>query len=357
MTATSDTALADVVAAVGLGDWPETAAPGTVAVEDLPRDDGPSTLDRLRSVLIDSAGLDNIPAPRPVVDRMLYADSIAWLIGPPGHGKSFVALDIAGCVAAGQIWAGNRTFGPGPVLYLIAEGASGLRQRVRAWESSMGQEMVGVLFLPLPVQVSIGGDWSALCELAAELRPAVIVLDTQARMTISLEENSAKDMGLVVAAVERLRRSSGACVLIVHHQGRSGEHMRGSTALEGAATTIIRISKDGDLVTVECAKQKDAEPFEAFTLRLIPTVSSAILALTGPSTLEDVSAILGERWLSTWWELFESEEVSVTRLVKANVVTEATFHRRKFVLVRGGYVAKEGKGNQTRYRLTKDPRS
>lgn len=318
----------------------------------------PSMVDLLRGALLDTYGLDHITPPEPVVDGVLYADSIVWLIGAPGHGKSFVAIDIAGCVATSQPWQGNATHGGGnPVLYLIAEGASGLRQRVRAWEASMDHTMTDVYFLPLAVQVGVDGDWTALCGLAKQMLPRLIVVDTQARSTVGMEENSARDMGLFVAAVERLRRASGACVVVVHHQGRSGEHMRGSTALEGAATTIIRVVKDADLVTVECSKQKDAEAFEPISLRLVPYDSSAILALTGPSTFDNPSAILAERWLSLWWELFESDPVSVTGLVKANVVTEATFHRRKFVLLRAGYVLKEGSGNQTRYRLQKDPRA
>jgi hypothetical protein len=221
----------------------------------------------------------------------------------------------------------------------------------------MDTTMVDTYFLPVAVQAAVKGDWDALCEVAKDMGACLIVVDTQARSTVSLEENSAKDMGLFVQAAERLRRASGACVLIVHHQGRSGDHMRGSTALEGAATTIMRATKDGDLVTIECSKSKDSEPFDPITLRLVSYESSAILALTGPSTLDDLSAILGERWLSLWWDRFESDAVSITGLVRAEVVTEATFHRRKFALLRSGVVVKEGKGNQTRYRLLKDPRS
>jgi hypothetical protein len=324
---------------------------------DIAPTEEPSTVDLLRGALLDTFGLDHIKPLRPIVAGVLYADSIAWLIGSPGHGKSFVGIDIAGCVATRQPWQGHQTFAAGPVLYVIAEGASGLRQRVRAWESSMDTTMVDVYFLPIAVQVAVSGDWAALCDLAKEIGACLVVIDTQARSTLGLEENSARDMGQFVAAAERLRRSCGACVLLVHHQGRNGEHMRGSTALEGAATTIMRVTKDADVITVECAKQKDAEEFEPITLRLIPYESSAILALTGPSTLDSISAILAERWLSLWWERFESDDVSISGLVKAGVVTEATFHRRKFALIRAGVVAKEGKGNRTRYRLQKDPRS
>lgn len=318
-------------------------------------DRGPSVVARvelLRSALVDTYGLDSIPAPVPLVDGVLYADSIAWLIGAPGHGKSFVALDIVGALAQGS-WADNRTR-LGSVLYLIAEGASGLRQRVRSWESSNDVTMSNVQFLPIPVQVALDGDWSALCILAAELRPSLIILDTQARVTVGMEENSARDMGVFVAAVEKLRKATGACVLVVHHQGRSGEHMRGSTALEGAATTIIRVTKDDEMVTVECTKQKDAPPFDPITLRLVPYDESAILALTDgtrPRGAGPSAAAL--RTVRAWAEHHGDAWVSASKLVDV-IAAKSTIYRHIQELARAGVVQidkPETGSGYTRYRL------
>ena len=47
-----------------------------------------SRLDELRDALIDSAGLDKLPAPEPLIDGLLFSDSLAWLHGKPGHCKS-----------------------------------------------------------------------------------------------------------------------------------------------------------------------------------------------------------------------------------------------------------------------------
>ena len=103
-------------------------------------------LTALRNQLVDSAGLDSIPPPQPLVDGILYLDSLAWLHGKPGHGKSFVALDWAGCVATGAPWQGHEVTSRGTVVYLAAEGVAGVRQRVRAWEERTGIAMDGVRF-------------------------------------------------------------------------------------------------------------------------------------------------------------------------------------------------------------------
>lgn len=308
----------------------------------------------LRAALVDTDGLDDIPEPEPLVHGLLYRDSIAWLIGPPGHGKSFAALDIAGCVATGNTWQ-SWPVEQGDVLYLAAEGVSGIRQRVRAWESSMNTRMTGVKFLPIAVQAATPSAWQAFIALCAELEPSLIVVDTQARVTVGMEENSAKDMGEFVHRVEQLRRATAACVTVVHHQGRSGDHMRGSTALEGAATTIVRINKDDDLVSVECAKQKDSAPFEPFKLRLVSHGSSAILSLTDDETPKRTDTPAIRRMIKDWWDSFETDPVSVTNLTETTGIAKATFHRAIKALVRQGIAAEQGQGNMKRYRLTQPP--
>lgn len=312
--------------------------------------DDETPVDRLRAQLLDSAGLDHIATPRPVVAGVLFSDSLAWVIGAPGHAKTFVVLDIAGHVGTAETWAGNPTTA-GRVLYVIAEGASGLRGRVRAWEAAMRRSMTGVEFLPVAVQAASETDWSALVELAVERAPVLVVLDTQARVTVGMEENSARDMGLFVHRAERLRVATGACVVVIHHQGRSGEHMRGSTALEGAATTILRVTKDEDLVTVECAKQKDAAPFEPIYLRLIAHEMSAIVTPTDHphATVGDSPTL--RRALVAWWECHGSDWLSASALVKSKVIAESTFHRNRKALVDSGRVEQRGERQMRQYRM------
>ena len=303
----------------------------------------------LASRLLNAAALDAIKPPTALIDGILYADSIAWLQGRPGHAKSFVALDMAGCLGTGENWQGHWVTGPHRVLYVAAEGASGLRQRVRAWEAAMGRRMAGVLFLPEPVQAG-SVDWDLLVEVCANAQELAIVLDTQARLTVGMEENSARDMGIWIAQLERLKTATGACVLVVHHQGRSGEHMRGSTAMEGAATSVIQVTKDEELVTVRCQKQKDTAEFGDIQLRLVPYEESAVLALTDGQRPGGAP-----KWLATWWELHEAEAVSITTLVTSGVTTAPTFHRCKRELIAAGHIRKEGGGRAVRYGLTKDP--
>jgi len=118
----------------------------TIDEEDAAQADLP--YERLRAALLDTAGLDTLPEPEPLIHGVLQRDSLAWLAGRPGSAKTFVALDMAGAVGAGETWQGYRVT-QGPVLYLIAEGARGIRPRVRAWESASGRKRA---VIPSPVR-------------------------------------------------------------------------------------------------------------------------------------------------------------------------------------------------------------
>lgn len=231
-------------------------------------------VDALLASMLDRTALENIPPPKPLIFDVLDRDSESWIIGAPGGFKSFVALDWALHVALGMPWRGKRVH-QGEVVYVAAEGAKGLGLRVRAWEETYGRRADGIRFLPRPVQVSDAAGWRALVEACRRLGPVLIVLDTQARITVGLEENSAKDMGILIDGIRQLKAATGACVLVVHHTGRDGGDARGSSALDGAQDTEIRVERPtsksvrGQLTaTISTDKQKDGSETEAFEIQL-----------------------------------------------------------------------------------------
>lgn len=230
----------------------------------------------LRARLLSREQLLAKPRPEALIHGVLMLNSTAWIVGRPGSGKSFLALDMAGAVATGQPWQG-RLVRPGRVLYVAAEAGASIGQRVRAWEAANKVSTHNVTWLDFPINAA-GGDWGNLVEIVGEDRPALVVLDTQARMTRGMEENSSKDMGEYVAAVDRLREACGGCVVSVHHSSKAGQAIRGSTALEGAADTVIQLERaDDGVITVSNPKQKDSEQFPECTFRLASNGNSAVL--------------------------------------------------------------------------------
>lgn len=314
-----------------------------------------SYADILRAALVDTSGLDDIPDPEPLIgDDILFRDSLAWMVGKPGSGKSFVALDIAGCVGTGESWQGYKVT-QGLVLYLVAEGVRGTKQRVRAWEHAMGHTMANVKFLPVAVQAKVPAQWDALVTVASELRPVLLIVDTQARTTVGVEENSNTAMGEFIDQAERIRTATGACVLIVHHIGRTGDTGRGATTVDGAMSTIVKVTKVDDQVSLECQKSKDGPAWDDIVMRIVPMLESVVLVPSDGPRRASRTDVLDRAWIRDWWRVHQREPISVTTLVKSGVTTETTFHRSKLELMELGLVVREGFGNSTRYRLTSDP--
>jgi|SRR5690554_2875435 len=218
---------------------------------------------------------------RPVswlVRGYLESDSLALVYGEPGHGKSFLAIDMAASIAAGVAWHGAEAK-PGAVFYIAGEGHNGLARRFKAWETTRGASLaVAPLYVshraaPLDDKASAAEVLRVVEDLAAEagVAPALIVVDTLARC-FGGDENSAADVGAFVANLDALRDRWRATVLVVHHSGKdSTRGARGSTALRGAVDAEYRVTKDpAGVVTLEAGKMKDADTPERRAFRLAP---------------------------------------------------------------------------------------
>lgn len=209
--------------------------------------------------LLSSMDLDELPEAETLIEGFLVKESLVRLYGPPKSYKSFIMLDMAACVGGGMPWCGKYRTAPARVLYVVAEGVRGIKRRVRAWEALNGRSMTGVQFYDRAVQLGNRNDVARLIRTAKRGNFEFIILDTQARCTVGLEENSASEMGVVVAALDVLKEVTGACVALVHHSGASGGRARGSTAILGAldAEFEVEADKDNMSVSVHTRAQKD----------------------------------------------------------------------------------------------------
>lgn len=238
------------------------AAPSPPPPPELEAFDAPmppiDAADMLIARMLGPSELRERPAPSWLIDGLLTLDSASWLIAAPASYKSFVALDWAAHVASGKPWLG-RSVASGPVLYVVAEGIAGMGPRIRAWERRNGAMPDTLRFLPMPVQASRADQWAVLIEACRRLGPVLVVLDTQARITVGIEENDNTAMGHFVEAIEQLRGACGSCVLVVHHLGRNGTHARGASAIDGAQDTELRLTRTDDLhATLRIDKSKNA---------------------------------------------------------------------------------------------------
>lgn len=222
--------------------------------------------------------LAELAAPEPLIDGLLYRNTLAEVYGPAGSFKSFIALSWALSIASGHSGRGLVIPQARSVVYVAAEGASGMRSRVEAWCQAYGvdqSELGSFLVIPEPVQLQETAMLSLIAAVG-HIEPGLVVFDTRARSTVGMEENSSKEMGQAIAAADLLRRDTGATVLTVHHSGRNGGASRGSSAWPGAVWSELEVKRHGHemAATVKVMKHKDVEDGNSVRYALQPMGSS-----------------------------------------------------------------------------------
>lgn len=233
-----------------------------VEVEEAEREEADSIFP-----LLDMDELESMPPPEWLIHEMIVSDGLTVVYGDPGAGKSFIVLDMALRLALGMDWHGT-TCKPTGVLYIAGEGSRGIGKRIKGWRREHAMEGVDAPFLLLPIAVELlAPDQRAklLRTIDAAAQRAgfaigLIVVDTVSRALAGSDENGQEAMGAFVAACDAIKRHAGGALIGVHHSGKDKDRgMRGSTVLLGACDASIRVSKDGQTVTLKTEKQKDAE--------------------------------------------------------------------------------------------------
>ena len=247
-------------------DWMPAPEPTEAEAPEPTEAEAPEAPASARKIVIyDATGILEMPPMVPIVEDFLFADTLAEMVGGAGSFKSFQALGIAEAVAGGHDWQGRKTKRM-PTLCITPEGASGLRKRVKALQIAK-QRPCQARFILQAVQMHRPDDVDALLFAIAELPevPGLIIIDTLARCFVGGDENSAKDAGLFIDGLDRIRTATGATVLVVHHVGKSGD-ARGSSAFPGAFDTIIEAKRHDTIITLKNSKQKDDDESGALSL-------------------------------------------------------------------------------------------
>ncbi len=207
--------------------------------------------------------------------------TLSVLYGPSNVGKSFLAIDLGFKVAVGGHWHGaalaDRGRFPGPVVYLACEGGTGFLNRIAALRIERPDEMAKVekagdfMLLAEALDLCTGEDADHLADVLSKLpkSPVLIIIDTLARVFGSGDENAARDMGMLVANLDRLRVATGAHVMIIHHSGKDlAQGARGSGSLRAAVDTEIEVTRSGPVITAVAKKQRDMESGASFSYQL-----------------------------------------------------------------------------------------
>jgi len=187
-----------------------------------------------------------------LISPWCWPGSITQVYGYSGSGKTMFLQHILYSLASGQSRFGPFELGrPCPILYLDFEmGRGTIGSRLLSMEamfgSSGGLYQVWAPFVDDEMDLKSRDGRSKLSTILSEIRPSVIVIDTNRSAFVGLEENSADGWSHVNKLLMKLR-DMGMAVISVHHSNKPGEsglgREAGSTSQLAVLDTQIRVAQ------------------------------------------------------------------------------------------------------------------
>lgn len=198
-----------------------------------------------------------------LVKGVLPRKSAGMTYGGSGDGKTFAILDIACAVALNLEWNGHKAR-KGKVVYICAEGAGGFTTRLEAYikRNKINRKKLGDYLTVIPAAPNFLKKEEVI-ELAEQINSHnpetdLIIIDTLAQTSTGGDENSAKDMNVMLRYVGMLRDMTGCASHLIHHAGKDeARGARGSSTLKADCDVQFHVSREGDKRLLWVAKMKD----------------------------------------------------------------------------------------------------
>lgn len=264
-----------------------------------------------------------------LVKGLVPSNSIGYIFGSSGTGKTFITFDIIAAVARGLPWRGMKVK-QGAIVYICAEGAHGFRTRIKAYCQENGIERPE----DLPIYVIAAKpnlmDKAEMKVLYAAIESldipiSAIVLDTYAAC-MNGDENSSVDVTKVLNNVNILQKGFGTTVLLVHHAGKdNGRGARGWSGLRSAVDFEYQVIKEGEVHALVCTKMKDGMDYQTYGF-LLKEVSLGM-----DEEMDEITSCVVEIT-----DRKPLDKVVKSRSVKASQAEEEVFHVVQDLFERNG---------------------
>jgi hypothetical protein len=245
----------------------ETAKPARKFPGDLPES---FTLAELKRM--------TIPATRWLVDKLI-APGLTLLAAPPKAGKSYLALQMAMCVAAGKPFLDRET-NASPVCYFDLEEEHGLLlERVAPIQQAHGINDA----VPVRFRLTIPTGEEAIAALAEQIERGVklLIVDLFARMRDEVNEDAkknayARDYKVISTVADFAMQHTDVAIIIIHHANK-GVHdewqakISGSYGLAGGSHANVYMARP-DMR----GSKSDDEKAEAARYRILHAVGKRV---------------------------------------------------------------------------------
>lgn len=270
---------------------------------------------RQRYTAAELAGLE-VPWVRYVLDGLVVDGGLTLLAGESGAGKSWLALDLALAVAAWEAQAWGRAAEGGSVLFFAADNSIRSTHH-RVVDLCKGRDILPpddtLTFDFDPLKLSAPAGPATIADAISQSKARLVVLDAIVRYMGEGDENSAGDVGAIMASLREIANRTGTAFLIVHHlrkvygdsrtRAKLADRVRGSGDFIGSVDSALVVTAKGQgpnqVRTLAQVKNRDDEEANALTFDIMPGPKQGLIlafeqagALTAVATKAETAAAL-----------------------------------------------------------------
>lgn len=244
--------------------------------------------DRWRAFTLADAYQDRPPVEYIAAD-LFALPSLNIVYGAPGTLKSYVMQDLAACVAGGINWLPIAPWstikGPAikvlraPVMWVDFDNGQ-RRTHDRFGELGRGHGLATdapLIYYSMPSPWLDASKPDQINDLHLRIIATgarLVIIDNLSLIAGDVDENSAQ-MGKVCSNFRKLAESTGAALVLIHHQrkstgiaGRAGDTLRGHSSIEGSLDLALLVEREDDsrMITLRPTKVRgpDVSKFTAY---------------------------------------------------------------------------------------------
>lgn len=187
----------------------------------------------------------DLPPRSDLLPPWLASDTAALVYGPPGIGKSFLALGVAWAVASGGSFLGWRSTRPRRVLYVDGEmGAAELRDRLAVFGPLPDRLSILPHDRPGGARLDLGEEDGIVRLMAGWNDPQLLVLDTLSALTPSARADRDPERHDGLHCLLLHLKQSHRAVLMVDHANKRGA-LNGTARRASAADLVMALRPAG----------------------------------------------------------------------------------------------------------------
>jgi hypothetical protein len=198
------------------------------------------------------------------IERWLPGHGYVCIVGKRGLGKTNAMLDMGLRLALDMDYHGGMTTQKGfHVFFLCGEDPEGIKEHVRAWLQTHGQQFPVGRFhlLPISVDLMAASNVEAWAEvLRAHIgddAKAVCFIDTWQRATSSASQNDDDKMQTAAHHAEALSKSlSGPVIVACHPPDKNEDKVSGSMVIENESRAIMSLKREGSALKLKVTRSK-----------------------------------------------------------------------------------------------------